>query len=232
MAHVRLTAAQATVRWLSRAICRDRAGRGSVFRRGLGDLRPRQCRRPGRGAARRPRRAADLARPQRAGHGPCRHRLRQAVAARAGHGLHQLDRSRRDQHGHRRRPGPCEPPAGAVPARRRLCQPQARIRCCSRSRTSATARSAPTTASSRCRAISTASRGPSRSSTPAARPGDHAGSRHLRPGDPGVLPGRPGRGVRLSGKLLRKARLAHPRAAARPARAGDLVALIKAAKRR
>jgi hypothetical protein len=111
---------------LAPAACRDPRGRRPVLRRGLGDLRSRQCRRPGRGPARRPRRAADLAGPQRAGHGPCRHRLRQAVAARAGHGLHQLDRPRRDQHGHRRRPGPCQPPAGAVPARRRLCQPPAR----------------------------------------------------------------------------------------------------------
>ena len=41
---------------------------------------------------------------------------------------------------------------------------RAPIRCCSRSRVSATARSAPMTASARCRAISTASRVPNRSS--------------------------------------------------------------------
>ena len=58
----------------------------------------------------------------------------------------------------------CQPPAGAAAARRRLRQRAGPIRCCSRSRISATARSPPTTASGRCRAISTASRGPSSSS--------------------------------------------------------------------
>ncbi len=36
------------------------------------------------------------------------------------------------------------------------------------------------------------------SGRPAARPGDDAGSRDLRAGDPGLLPGRPGRSLRLS----------------------------------
>ncbi len=57
MTTIRLTAAQAAVRWLAPTARRDPPGRGPVLRRGLGDLRPRQCRRPGRSAARRPRRA-------------------------------------------------------------------------------------------------------------------------------------------------------------------------------
>jgi 3D-(3,5/4)-trihydroxycyclohexane-1,2-dione acylhydrolase (decyclizing) len=66
----------------------------------------------------------------------------------------------------------------------------------------------------------------------AARPGHHAGSRHLRPRDPGLLPGRPGRGVRLSGSFFEKRvwRIRAPRPD--PRELNDLVALIKAAKRR
>ena len=54
-------------------------------------------------------------------HGPRRHRLRQAVAAATLHGLHDLDRARRDEYGHGRRAGACEPPARAAHPRRRLC---------------------------------------------------------------------------------------------------------------
>ena len=61
--------------------------------------------------------------------------------------------------------GARQPAAGAAPARRRVRQPRGPTRCCSRSRTSATARSASTTASGRCRATSTASPGRSSCST-------------------------------------------------------------------
>ena len=64
---------------------------------------------------------------------------------------HLLDRPGRDQHGDRRGARARQPPAGAVHPRRRLRQPRAPTRCCSRSRTSTTARSRPTTASARSR---------------------------------------------------------------------------------
>ncbi len=103
-------------------------------------------------------------RPQRAGHGACGHRLCQGELPPALHGVHHLDRPRRAQHGDGRRRRPCQPPAVSCscPA---TSSPTARpIRCCSRSRISATARFRPTTPSARSRAISTASPGPSRSS--------------------------------------------------------------------
>ena len=138
-----------------------------------------------------------------------------AIAPPADDGLHHLDRPRRHQHGDRRRASPtstgcrcCCCPATSSPA-------AGPTRCCSRSRISPTARSRRTTASGRCRAISTASRGPSRSS-PRCRArmqrADRSG--RMRPGDAGAVPGRAGRGLRLSGELLRRARLdaaPHPR---------------------
>ena len=114
-------------------------GRRAVPRRLLGDLRPRQRRRHRRGAPRRRRRLPDLARPQRAGHGPRRHRLRQGAEPQARDGRHHLDRPRRAQPRHRLRPRPRQPPAGAVHPRRRLRQPRARPGACSSSRTSTTA---------------------------------------------------------------------------------------------
>ena len=46
--------------------------------------------------------------------------------AQAGHGRHHLDRAGRDQYGHRRGAGPCQPPAGPADPRRRLRQSPAR----------------------------------------------------------------------------------------------------------
>ena len=87
-----------------------------------------------------------------------------AIAPPPHDGLHHLDRPGRDQHGDGRRAWPmstacrcCCCPATSSPT-------AGPIRCCSRSRISATAPSRPTTASARSRAISTASPGPSRSS--------------------------------------------------------------------
>ena len=106
MSTVRLTAAQAA--GAPRRGAEDR-GRRALHRRLLGHLRARKRGRHGRGAARPPRRPAHLARPQRAGHGPCRHRLRQAAAPPAGDDGHLLDRAGRHQHGHRRGAGARQP---------------------------------------------------------------------------------------------------------------------------
>ena len=164
MTTIRLTMAQALVRFLAAQKTQIDGAKHADLRRRVGDLRPWQCRRHGRGALRRARHAADLPRPQRAGHGARRDRLRQGLAPAPHDGLHHLDRPRRHQHGDRRRasrmstacrccccPATSSPTAGPT-------------RCCSRSRSFATARSRPMTASGRSRAISTASRGPSRSS--------------------------------------------------------------------
>ena len=64
-----------------------------------------------------------------------------AKAARAAgdDGGDELDRAGRDQHGDGGGGRACQPPAGASAARRRLCQSPRPIRCCSRSRISATA---------------------------------------------------------------------------------------------
>ena len=139
--------------------------------------------------------------------------------------VHHLDRPGRDQHGDRRRARACQPPAGAAAARRRLRQPRGPIRCCSRSRISATARSS---ANDCFRPVS---RYFDRITRPeqiiAGAAARHAGadrSGRVRAGDAGALPGRAGRGLRLSGELLRRARLApaprraRTRASSRPPR--------------
>ena len=127
------------------------------------------------------------------------------------------DRSRRDEHGHRggRRPG--QPPAGAAARRATRSQPHPRSRCCSRSSTSATRRPRSTTPSSRSSATGTASSSPSRSSHSLPQavatmldPAD------LRAGLPRPAPGRPGRGVRLPGTVLRAGVHQIPPAATRP----------------
>ena len=63
----------------------------------------------------------------------------------------------------------CQPPAACCCCPATSSPTAGPIRCCSRSRISATARFRPTTASARSRAISTASRGPSRSSRRCSR---------------------------------------------------------------
>ena len=144
---IRLTAAQAVVRYLAAqrsdidgAEVPLFAGCWAIF--GHGNVAGTR-----RGAVPRPRNPAHLPRPQRAGHGAGGRRLRQGQEPPADDGLHHLDRAGRRQHGHRRRRGSRQPAAGPVPARRRLRQPRAPIRCCSRSRTSTTPPSASTTVS-------------------------------------------------------------------------------------
>ena len=107
----------------------------------------------------------DVARPERAGHGARRRRLRQGVAAPPDHGRHSSIGPGRDEHGHGRRasPTPTGCPCCCSPATR---SPAASpTPCCSRSSNSATRRSRSTTRSSRSPASGTASCGPSRSPT-------------------------------------------------------------------
>ena len=184
----------------------DGAGPAALRRR-LGDLRPRQRRRHGRGAARRARTTADLPRPQRAGDGARGDRLRQGLAPPPHDGLHHLDRPRRDQHGHGRGGRACQPPAGAAPARRRLRQSPARPGAAAdrgfRRRNGFGQRLLPPgLALFRPHRAARADHAGA-----AARHGGPDRSRRMRPGDAGALPGHAGRGLRLSGELLRRAGL-------------------------
>ena len=157
----RLTVAQALVRFLAaQQVERDGApprffagclgifGHGNVA--GMGQALTR---------ARRP--AALRPGPQRAGDGPRRLRLRAPAQPPRHVGVHVLGRPGRDEHGHRRRAGHRQPAAGAAAARRHVRHARAApgapaARGAARRRTSRS-----TTASGRCRASSTASRGPS-----------------------------------------------------------------------
>ena len=93
----------------------------------------------------------------------CRHRLRQGELPPPLHGLHHLDRPRRAQHGDGGGRRACQPHPAAACCPATSSPTACPIRCCSRSKISATARCPPMIASARCRAISTASPGPSRS---------------------------------------------------------------------
>ena len=163
METVRLTTAAALVRYLvAQRTVLDGDEVAAVPRR-LRHLRARQRHVPRPALQEARRRAADVARPERAGHGAGRRRLRQGDAPPPDHGGDVVDRARRAQHGHRRRRGPCQPAAGAAAGRRHVRRAGCPTRCCSRSSTSAIRRSPSTTPSSRSSATGTASRGPSSS---------------------------------------------------------------------
>ena len=136
MSTTRLTTAAAIVRYLiaQRTVIDD--VEVPLFPGVYRDLRPRQRHQPRSRAARGRRRLADVARAERAGHGPGRCRLRQGCEPPPDHGGHVVDRARRAQHGHRCGRRPRQPFAGAVPGRRHVRQPPARSRSCSRSSTS------------------------------------------------------------------------------------------------
>src|SRR5512145_2631500 len=71
----------------------------TLYRRRLGDLRPRQRGRYRRGTARHPRPAADTAWSERTVHGPCGDLLYEAVAPPACDGGDVVDRTGCGQHG-------------------------------------------------------------------------------------------------------------------------------------
>ena len=214
MGTVRLTAAQALVRFLARAV--RRAGRRppALLRRLLRDLRPRQR---GRASARRCSQHAELAAvppgAQRAGDGARRRRLRADAEPARRARLHELDRARARR--------------TWSPARR--SRRSTGCRCCCSPATSSHAPARPGAAAARgaargrrlrerrasgpSRATSTASRGRSRWSPAALQ----AMRVLTSPAETGAvtlaLPaGRAGRGVRLPGGVPRRARLARARA--------------------
>ena len=166
---VRLTMAQALVRWLMAQRTEIDGVEVPLFPGRVRDLRPRQRHLPQRGAGGGQGRAADLARAERAVDGAGGDRLRQGQGAPPDHGGGELDRAGGHQHGHRRRRRAHQPPAGPAALGRLLCLAPARSRCCSRSSTGATRRSASTTPSSRSPATGTGSPGPSSCSSPCPR---------------------------------------------------------------
>ena len=106
MKTVRLTMAQALVRYLMAQKTEIDGDVGAALPRGLRDLRPRQRHLPVGGAGGGEGRVPDLARAERAVDGARRGRLRQGKAAAADHGGALLDRPGRRQHD---RPPPAAP---------------------------------------------------------------------------------------------------------------------------
>ena len=192
----------------------DRAG-DPLHRRRMGHLRPRQRGRPRRGAGHRRRPPADMARPQRAGHGPRRHRLRQGVEPAPRDGRDHLHRPRRHQPGDRRRHRAREPAPAPAAAGRRVREP--------RPRPGAPAdRGLPGRHGERQRLLPAGEpilrphhppRAAPHRPAPRLRHDDRSG--RMRAGHPLALPGRAGPGPRLAGALLRAPPPAPAPAAAR-----------------
>ena len=120
-----------------RAGARPLPGRPADVRRRRGALPVRRrlrrssatatCCPSGEALVRRARRAADVARPERAGHGAGRaSAYAKAMRPAPDHGRDVLDRARRHQHGHRRRRRPREPAAAAAAGRRHVREPRSR----------------------------------------------------------------------------------------------------------
>ena len=141
MRTVRLTTAQAIVRFLIAQRTVIDGEERPLFAGVFAHLRARQRDLPRRGAGRRARRAADVARTERAGDGAGRGRVRQGDAPAPVHGRHVVDRPGRDEHGHRRRVAHANrlPRAAARPAT--PSSSASPTRCCNRSSTSTTRRS-------------------------------------------------------------------------------------------
>src|SRR5207302_553676 len=193
-----------------------------AVRRSLGDIRARQRGRARRSAVRRPRRAADAAGSQRAGHGPRRCGLCQGFEPAPHDGVHDVDRTGRDEPRHGGGGGPRQSASGAAVARRRVCDPSSR--------------SGPAAGRGLRRRPGYGERLPA-AAVALLRP-DHtpraAGGRlqssdadldrpgHVRPRDARLVPGRAGRSVRVAAESLRGAGMdtTAPAAGPRGARAG------------
>ena len=171
MKTIRLTMAQALVRYLAAQQIRTTGGELPLFHGVFAIFGHGNVAGMGEALAAHREGAADFPRAQRAGDGARGDRLRQGACAPAHDGLHHLDRPGRDQP----RDGRCararQPPARAAAAGR-LFASRRPTRSCSRSSTSATRPSPPTIACVRCRGSGIASRG--RSSCSRAAAGDLA----------------------------------------------------------
>ena len=103
MKTIRLTMAQALVRYLAAQRIRTDGGSEPLFHGVFAIFGHGNVAGLGEALAARPRSPADLPRAQRAGDGARGDRLRQGQPPPPADGLHDLGRPRRDQHGHRRR---------------------------------------------------------------------------------------------------------------------------------
>ena len=126
MKTVRLTTAQAIVRYLVAQRTVLDGEEAPLVPRRVRHLRARQRARPRQRPPRGAGAAAHLARPERAGDGARRGRLREGDAAAADHGRDLVDRPRRAEHGHRGRRRARQPPPGAPPRRRHVPEPHPR----------------------------------------------------------------------------------------------------------
>ena len=184
-----------------------RRPRAAVLRRRLRHLRPRQRRRHRPGAAGAAGRDALLPRAQRAGDGAHRGRLREDAQPPAHARLHLVDRTRRDQHDHRRGRRDDQPRAGAAAAGRHLRRPRPRAG-------PAAARVEPVAGRLGQRLLqaglallgSDQPAGADRHRAAGSDARADVAGRNRR-GDAGAAAGRAGRGVRLPGGAVRAARL-------------------------
>ena len=210
MKTIRLTTAQALVRWLLAQRTVVDGEEVAAVRRRVRHLRARQRHQPGRGPGARPGPAADLARPERAVDGPGRRGLRQGDARATDHDRHLVDRARLDQLRDRRRGRPRQPAAGPAPVGRHVPAPDRRP-----GPPAGRALRRPDDDGGRRLQAGDALLGsdqPPRADRPlaAAGAGRDARSGHARAGLPRAAAGHPGRGLRLPGRLLRADGPLHP----------------------
>ena len=175
--------------------------------------------------------------PQRAGHGARLGRLRPSPRPARRLRLHGVRRPRRDQHGHRRRPGHHQPPARAAAARRRLRHPGVQP-----GAAGAGGPDLPRRQRQRLLQAGLEVLGPGQPARAAAAvaagrdAGAHRPGRDRR-GDAVAAPGRAGRGVGLRGRPLRPPGVARRPPAGRgrrpgPRRRGDPLGAAPPAGRR
>ena len=203
VATVRLTVAQAVVRFLANQYSERDGVEQRLITGLLRDLRPRQRGRRRAGAAggahHRLGRPAVLPGPQRAGHGARGRRLRPHAQPAAGLGLHRVDRAGLDEHADRRRAGHHEPHPGAAAGQRHLRHPgrQPGAAGAGAARPGTTSRS--TTRSGRCRRFFDRVWRPEQLPPPllGGDAGAHRPGRD-RCGDDRAAAGRAGRGARLA----------------------------------
>ena len=210
MKTIRLTTAQALVRWLlAQRTVIEGDEVGDLCRR-LRHLRAWQRDQPGRSARARPGPAPDLARSQRAVDGPRRRRLCEGHARTADHDRHLVRRTRFDELRDRRRGRACQSASGPAPLGRHVPASDRRSR-----PPAGRALQRPDDDRHGCVQARHPLLGPDHSpradrAVPATGAGGDARSGHPWPCLPRPAAGHPGGGLRLPGRLLRTEGPLHP----------------------